>query len=281
MPRRRKSHERLRSNAGGPQVKAAMCGTGERKPIPKKSSGILCEGNRVMAYRFLEEHHKEFGLRWLLRRMGICPNAYYNYLKHEKADYHARKEAVCREILDIYHEYEGVLGHRSIRVFLDRKGIHLSKTTVHKYMNKELKLYSVCRRHRPGYKKGSPHRVFPNLLNQNFSIDQQNKVWCTDFTYLFLTNEQVRFNCTILDLYDRSVVARRTGKWDYQRPCDPDIRKGSPGSETSTGGPYPSFRPGSAIYIYAIHPILQGTRHHPEHEQSRLPLRQCTNGAIL
>ena len=31
--------------------------------------------------------------------------------------------------------------------------------------------------------------------------------WCTDFTYLFLENHEVRYNCTIIDLHDRSVVA--------------------------------------------------------------------------
>lgn len=29
-----------------------------------------------------------------------------------------------------------------------------------------------------------------------------NQKWCTDFTYLFLANHEVRYNCTILDLYE-------------------------------------------------------------------------------
>lgn len=33
-----------------------------------------------------------------------------------------------------------------MRVFLERKNIKLSALTVHKYMNKELKLYSIVRR---------------------------------------------------------------------------------------------------------------------------------------
>ena len=67
-------------------------GAYERKSLPKKSGGILCEGNRLEAYRFIKQHHNEFGLRWLLRRFNICPNAYYNYRKHRKADPYARRE---------------------------------------------------------------------------------------------------------------------------------------------------------------------------------------------
>lgn len=80
-------------------------------------------------------------------------------------------------------------------------------------MNREMHLYYVPRRKKPNYKKGLPHKLFPNLLNQNFVVKEPNRVWCTDFTYLYLTNGQVRYNWTIIDLYDRSVVASENGKF--------------------------------------------------------------------
>ena len=166
-----------------------------------------------MAYRFIDENQEQYGLRWLLKHMGIQPNAYYNYLKGLKAEYHKHKEEICTEINNIYHEAGGVIGHRSMRVFLARKGIFASKTTIHKYMNKEMKLYCICRRKKPGYVKGHAHKIFPNLLKQHFSVGEPNRVWCTDFTYIFLTNGNVRYNCTIIDLYDRSVVASVNGRW--------------------------------------------------------------------
>jgi transposase InsO family protein len=100
-----------------------------------------------------------------------------------------------------------------MRIFLARKGIILSKTTVFKYMNQTLRLLCICRRRRPGYKKGHAHKIFPNLLNQHFEVAGKNRVWCTDFTYLFLSNGSLRYNCTIMELYDRSVVASETRKW--------------------------------------------------------------------
>lgn len=76
---------------------------------------------------------------------------------------------------------------------------------------KELGLRSITRRKKPDYKKGKAHKVYPNLLNQNFVVEAKNKVWCTDFTYLFLENGTNRYNCTILDLFDRSVIASLNG----------------------------------------------------------------------
>ncbi|HJC49824.1 MAG TPA: IS3 family transposase [Candidatus Anaerostipes avistercoris] len=184
----------------------------KENPFLKKSGGILCKGNRLEAYRFIEEHHKLFGLRWLLRRLEICPNAYYNYRKHRKADYYARKAEVQAQIQEIYHAHNGVDGYRSMKVYLERKGYSYSAVTVHKYMNTELDLRSIVRPKKPGYEHGKPHKVFDNQLNQNFTADEINRKWCTDFTYLFLANHEVRYNCTIIDLHDRSVIASITDR---------------------------------------------------------------------
>ncbi len=95
-------------------------------------------------------------------------------------------------------------------VYLARRGCHYSAVTVHKYMNAEMGLNSLVRPKRPGYRRGKPHKVFENRLRQGFHADRANQKWCTDFTYLFLKNGEVRYNCSIVDLYDRSVIASVT-----------------------------------------------------------------------
>lgn len=63
-------------------------------------------------------------------------------------------------------------------------------------------------------KQGKPHTLlYANTTKRNFMTDKANQVWCTDFTYVFLTNGSICYNCTIIDSYDRSVVASETGKW--------------------------------------------------------------------
>ncbi len=155
------------------------------KSLLKKSSGILCKGTRLEAYRFLDQHRDEFGTRWLLRRLGIYPNAYYNYRKQRKAEHFVQKAEVCSQIEALYHQYNGTPGYRSITVYLERKGYQYSPATIHRYMNQELGLHSIVRPKRPGYERGKPHKVFENKLHQNFTAQEKNQKWCTDFTYLF------------------------------------------------------------------------------------------------
>jgi len=63
----------------------------------------------------------------MLRCMGICPNAYYNYLKDRKSEYRTREAVICREIEGIYHETGGILGHRSMRIFCQGRAFSSAK----------------------------------------------------------------------------------------------------------------------------------------------------------
>ena len=111
-------------------------------------------------------------------------------------------------ILDIHHEYSGRPGHRMMAVFLARRNIILSKTTVLKYMQ-ELKIRSVVTPKKPRRHKGERHKKFDNLLNRDFTADAPNRKWCTDFTYIFLSDGAKRYNCSVLDLYDKSIIATK------------------------------------------------------------------------
>lgn len=138
----------------------------------------------------------------------MSPNIYYYWIKNAKSKAKSsRKKSILNKIEKLYHSNGGVYGYRKIRKYLADEGIYLSPATVHKYMNKELGLKSLQRRKKRDITNYPPHKVFKNLIKQNFDVSEPNKVWCIDFTYVYLSNGSKRYNCTIIDLYDRSVVA--------------------------------------------------------------------------
>ena len=97
-----------------------------------------------------------------------------------------------------------------MRAYLEREGYTYSPLTIHKYMNRELGLQSITRQKKPDYKRAEAHEIFSNKLNQDFRANEINQKWCTDFTYLFLKSKDIRYNCTIIDLHDRAVIASIT-----------------------------------------------------------------------
>lgn len=92
-------------------------------------------------------------------------------------------------------------------IFLKRKGLSLSRTTVHRFMNKELNLHSITRRKKVRFIREEKNNIFPNLLNRNFNTEEKNQIWRTDFTYIRLGNGRMRYNCSIIVLHDRTVVS--------------------------------------------------------------------------
>ncbi len=77
----------------------------------------------MTAYRFIDEYKDQFGVRWLLRRLNIFPNAYYNYKKQQKAAYEEKKQRTKDQIEAIYHENKGVDGYRMMRATWKEKAL--------------------------------------------------------------------------------------------------------------------------------------------------------------
>ena len=75
-------------------------------------------------------------------------------------------------------------------------------------MNK-YSLLSVIRRKRY-VKYGEALHRYPNLLNRNFTADRSNQKWVTDISYI-RTGQGFLYLSVIRDLYDKSIVAYKTG----------------------------------------------------------------------
>ena len=148
-----------------------------------------------------------------MQQLNLCPNGYYNYKKHRKIAKQKTKASTLKMIKHLYHAAGGKPGYRMMRDMLASKGTHLSAQTVHRYMNVELGLKSVTRKRKYRHYKGpAAYAVFENLLNQDFSAAKKNTRWCVDFTYLHLAKQSKRYNCSIIDLYDRRIVASVSGR---------------------------------------------------------------------
>lgn len=97
-----------------------------------------------------------------------------------------------------------------MRDYCELQGLKYPIPTISKYM-KELNLSSTFRRKMKYqiYHKG--HHIYPNLVQWSFKVEKPNTIWCMDFTYLFIRDGRTTYNCTIIDLYNREVVANRNG----------------------------------------------------------------------
>lgn len=86
----------------------------------------------------------------------------------------------------------------------------------HKKVQRIMKKYDL----RPQYTRKAKNsksykrieeNVKPNIVNRHFNTDKPNKIWTTDITYLILNGKRAYLS-TILDLYDRKIVAYKISK---------------------------------------------------------------------
>lgn len=118
-------------------------------------------------------------------------------------------------IYNVYHNSNETYGYRRIKqALLEEYGLVMN----HKKIQRLKKEYNIFpeyskKRKQTVQKKSIEENVRPNLLKRNFTVSEPNKVWVTDITYLTLKGKRM-FLSTILDLYDRQVVAYKIRKFN-------------------------------------------------------------------
>ena len=140
--------------------------------------------------------------------LEISPKTYYKYRNKEDPDYY--DYLIIKEIFD---DSKGTYGYRRIVEGLKIKyGVVMNGKKVLRIMKKYNLMANYVRKAK---KKNKNERIEdnikPNLLNRNFNTNAPNKVWDTDITYLIFKGSRAYLS-TIIDLYDRKVVAYKISK---------------------------------------------------------------------
>ena len=140
--------------------------------------------------------------------LNISSKTYYKYRNKEDTDYY--DYLIIKEIFD---DSKGTYGYRRIvEGLLLKYGVVMNGKKVLRIMKKYNLMAEYIRKSKKKHKNERiEDNVKPNLLNRNFTTDALNKVWDTDVTYLIYKGSRAYLS-TIIDLYDRHVVAYKISK---------------------------------------------------------------------
>ena len=140
--------------------------------------------------------------------LAITRRTYYKYRNQEDPDYY--EYLLIKEIFD---ESKGTYGYRRVLEGLKIKyGVIFNHKKIARIMNKYNLKPEYIRRIRPNMGvKRIEENVKPNLVKRQFKTKGFNQIWCTDITYLIFGNKRAYLS-TIIDLYDRHVVAYKISK---------------------------------------------------------------------
>ena len=142
--------------------------------------------------------------------LDISKRTYYKYRNSEDKDYYD-----YLLIKEIFEDSKNTYGYRRIcEGLLIKYGVIFNHKKVARIMRKYNLQPEYIKKIRPNtaYRR-IEQNVKPNILKRNFNTDSPNKVWTTDITYLIFNNKRLYLS-TILDLYDRKVVAYKISKFN-------------------------------------------------------------------
>lgn len=158
----------------------------------------------------IEQHAGKVGVTKGCRLMEVRRQGYYDWQRRKESPRRQRDLQLTERLRQLFYASDRIYGARKLRIELQREGFHVSRKRVRRLMD-TAGLVPVTRRKRINT-TDSQHNlsIFPNLLQQNFSVDRINRVWVSDLTYI-RTDEGWLYLCSVLDLCSRRVVGWATG----------------------------------------------------------------------
>ena len=173
-----------------------------------------------MRYRAIQEHDRRVPVRLMCRALAVSPAGYYAWAGRPESDRSVRNRALLSAIRVVHRESRETYGSPSIWDALVKRGHGVGEHRIARLMRVEgirAKTVKQWRATTPSH-----HRlpVAENTLARQFTVEQPNRVWAGDITYVW-TTEGWLYLAVVLDRYSRPVIgwaleARLTGELTQQ-----------------------------------------------------------------
>lgn len=132
-------------------------------------------------------------------------SGYYHWLNASPSSRKYETEKIASLIRTIFTNSRYSYGTRRIKKALAKEGWIVSRRRIGKIMKKENLYYKTKRKFKVTTDSKHNLPVSPNLLNREFTVDQPNKYYVGDITYIW-TEEGWLYLAVVIDLFSRQVV---------------------------------------------------------------------------
>lgn len=152
-------------------------------------------------------YHFHDPVKILCRKLGVSRSGYYKWLNCQNT---INRQA---STIDAIKQYQALsnytTGYRKMAIYLKLNHItELHASTVYRLMRK-YSLLSRSVRTKKAHLINQEIKPYRDLIKRDFCANRPNEKWCIDITQLNASNGKL-YLCTIIDLFDRSIVSYQT-----------------------------------------------------------------------
>ena len=164
-----------------------------------------------MKFQIISEMRAQYPVAKMAEFMKVSVSGFYKWLTVRRTRT-SRRETAAKLVKAVFDEFKGIYGSPRITLELRARGHNISR----RYVELLMRLNGWSAVLKPVFRvqtTDSDHElpVAPNLLNQNFTVKEINKIWASDITYIRVGNSWL-YLCVILDLANREVVGWNLAK---------------------------------------------------------------------
>ena len=176
-----------------------------------------------MKYAFIERHAKVWPVAVQCVVLEVSASGYRQHRAREKAGGAAAEPgerklgdrlgemALTVHVKATFHEMKGAYGWPRLWRELRNRGVRAGKERVRKLMKKNGLQARGRRRFKVTTDSAHGLPVSPNLLERKFGVQEPNRVWTGDVTYVW-TGEGWLYLAVVLDLFSRQIVGFAMGE---------------------------------------------------------------------
>ena len=224
-----------------------------------------------MKYSFIEAEKETYPVAVLCDALEVRRSGYYRWLKTRDlpdlrfAD-HDDDEQIRREMRQIHRSSRGSYGRPRIHAELRARGRKVGAKRLRRLMVEE-GLRGRGRRPRLRREPGAPSEPSENILDRNFEVNEPNRVWLGDITFIEVAGV-FWYLAVIIDLYSRRVVgwhlANHADAGIVVKPLRNAVKRRRPGRGTLLFHSDRGFHYRSARFrgLLKVHGIAQSMSRH-------------------
>jgi putative transposase len=156
-------------------------------------------------YAFIRDHGKSHKITRLLDLLDVSSSGYYDWLDRPASNRSRENSALTEKIRYLHQQSRKIYGSPRIHKDLIDEGEACSVNRVARLMKVADIKSKMARKFIITTDSKNTMQPAPDLLKRQFSVDQQNRAWVSDTTFIG-TREGWLYLAVILDLFSRQVI---------------------------------------------------------------------------
>lgn len=164
-----------------------------------------------MSYAFIDQQRTAFGVRPLCQALGVATSGYYAQSRLEKSPRARHNAGLLDQIKTIHQQSRRTYGAPRITAELQDQGQSVGKNRVARLMRANGIRAKMKRRYRATTNSAHKLPVAPNLVQQQFTVAEPDRLWVSDISYI-PTKEGWLYLCVFMDLFSRRIIGWSMGE---------------------------------------------------------------------